>query len=190
MNDVMIDFETFGVGPHKIVCQVGAVYFDKMTGELGKEFFSNIDARSHESQGGVLEADTVYWWLKQSKEAQDSLSNNQRDIFSVFEELNCFLADAKRIWSHATFDFVTLLQTMKDLGIKPLFNYKSGMDLRTLVYIAGADVSKVRREGIWHNGLDDAKHQVKYCVSALNACKTNKKSTRLLCLILYPLQKD
>lgn len=180
MNDVMLDFETFGTGPHKIVCQVGAVYFDKITGETGMEFFANIDARTHQAKGGVLDADTVYWWLKQSKEAQASLLVEPlQDVRTVFENLNGYLKSAKRIWSHATFDFVTLGQTMKDLGIKPSYNWKGGMDLRTLVYLAGASTEDFAREGIWHNGLDDAKHQVKYCVAALKAVKMNKHILRM-----------
>lgn len=172
----MIDFETLGNGENKCVCQVGAVYFDKVTGELGKELRLNIDAGSHVAKGAKLDASTVYWWLAQSKEAQASILQEPRlDICRAMVQLNQFLADASRVWSHATFDFVTLMETLRQLNIIPTVSYKAGMDLRTLVYLAGISTKDFPREGTHHDGLDDAKFQVKYCVAALNALKTNKQ---------------
>ncbi len=173
MKDVMIDFETFGNGPNKCICQVGAVYFDSETGELGKEILLNIDAADHVKEGGVIDADTVYWWLQQSEEARKSITDRTKmqRVHSAMSELNEFLADASRIWSHATFDFVTLMDTLKQLHIKPLSSYRAGMDLRTLVYLAGISVKDFPREGTHHDGLADSKHQVKYCVAALNKIK-------------------
>lgn len=180
MNDVMIDFETLGNGKDKCLCQVGAVYFDRVTGELGEEFSANIDAASHVQVGGKLDAETVYWWLQQSDAARLSLLENRRPVYDVMIELNAFLSKAKRIWSHATFDFVTLMDTMRQLGIKPSFGYKAGLDLRTLVYLSGISFDKSVREGVHHNGLDDAKFQVKYAVAALNAVKCNKQALNFL----------
>ena len=174
MNDVMLDFETLGNGTNKCICQVAAVYFDKSTGEVGKSYKANIDASSHETHGGRLDAKTVYWWLQQSDSARASLLVDKKDIIQVFTELNDFLSGCKRIWSHATFDFVTLLETMKQLNIKPSFNYKNGLDLRTLSYLAGLKIDNFVREGVHHDALDDCKHQIKYCVAGLNAVKTSK----------------
>ena len=176
MKDVMLDFEALGKGPGKCVCQVGAIYFDNITGELGNQFNANIDPESHEFYGGKLDANTVLWWLKQSEQARNAVFSDPKNIVTVFEGLNQFLAPAKRIWSHATFDFVTLLETMKQLSIKPAFSSKSSMDLRTLVYLGGRGTTvDAAREGIHHDALDDCKHQVKYCVRALNVIKTNKR---------------
>lgn len=181
MNDVMIDFETLGNGENKCLCQVGAVYFDRVTGALGKEFKVNIDAQSHVISGGVIDASTVYWWLEQSNEARASILSQPRvNVVEAMSQLNSFLADAQRIWSHATFDFVTLSETLRKLNIKPAFKYRAGLDLRTLVYLAGVEVSSFPREGTHHDGLEDAKHQVKYAVAAMNAVKTNKIALNFL----------
>lgn len=175
MKDVMIDFETLGNGKDKCLCQVGAVYFDRVTGELGAEFKANIDAASHQALGGKLDASTVYWWLQQSEEARQSiLADPKMPVREAMTQLNDFLSGAERIWSHATFDFVTLMDTLKELGIKPNFSYRAGLDLRTLVYLSGSSVSDFPREGVHHDGLADAKHQVKYCVASINAIKGNK----------------
>lgn len=180
MKDVMIDFETLGNGKDKCVCQVGAVYFDRITGELGAEFKATIHAGSHERYGGKIDARTVYWWLAQLEEARASILTDRVDILPAFTELNAFLAGAERIWSHATFDFVTLMDTMRQLDITPSFSYKAGLDLRTLVYLAGTSVKAHAREGVHHDGLADAKHQVKYTVDALNAIKGNKQIVNAL----------
>lgn len=181
MNDVMIDFETLGNGENKCICQVGAVYFDRVSGELGKEFKVNIDAESHVHAGAVIDASTVYWWLGQSDPARVSILAQPRvNVVEAMSQLNVFLADATRIWSHATFDFVTLMDTLRKLGIKPTFGYRAGLDLRTLVYLAGVEVASFPREGVHHDGLEDAKHQVKYAVAAMNAVKTNKVAIKFL----------
>lgn len=170
----MIDFETLGNGTNKCICQVGAVYFDKTTGQIGQEFKANIDASSHERIGGRLDANTVYWWLQQSEAARTSLLKDREPIDHVFIKLNDFLSGATRIWSHATFDFVTLTETLKQLNIKPSFGYKKGLDLRTLTYLGGVKVDSHLREGVHHDALDDCKFQVKYAVASLNAIKTSK----------------
>lgn len=176
MTDVMLDFETLGNGNSKCVCQIGAVYFDKTTGELGRSFYVNVDAASHVRVGAKIDAETVYWWLQQSNEARASiLAGNKLDVTEAFTQLNDFMADAKRIWSHATFDFVTLTDTLKQLNIEPKFRYTCGLDLRTLSYLANLTVSKTAREGTHHDALDDCKHQVKYAVAALNTVKGNVK---------------
>lgn len=180
MKDVMIDFETLGNGKDKCLCQVGAVYFDNVTGELGKEFKVNIDAQSHIRIGGVIDAPTVNWWLQQSEEARKSILAPGLPIKEAMTQLNDFLSGATRIWSHATFDFVALMDTLRQCEIKPSFGYKAGLDLRTLVYLSGISFDAHNREGVHHDGLDDAKFQVKYAVEALNIVKTNKQVIKFI----------
>lgn len=169
MKDVMIDFETFGNGKNALVVQVGAVYFDRYTGETGEELKINFDARSVVRSGGEIDADTVYFWLAQSREAIDSFTKGELlDVTQGIAALNDFLKKATWIWSHATFDFVILTETLKRLNIKPNFSYRAARDIRTLVDLAGDNVKKdFTREGVHHDALDDCKFQIKYCVSAL-----------------------
>jgi hypothetical protein len=179
-KDLMLDFETLGNGKDKCLCQVGAVYFNSSTGELGESLKINIDAGSHEKVGGKLDADTVYWWLQQSDAARSSLLPDRKPILEAMTQLNEFISKATRIWSHATFDFVTLMETFKQLGIKPSVSYKAGLDIRTLVYLSGISLSDVPRTGTHHDALADCEHQVKYCVIALNTVKTNKHAIKFL----------
>lgn len=181
MKEVMLDFETLGNGENKCLCQVGAVFFDSSTGVLGSEFKANIDAASHMRRGGVLDAPTVYWWLQQSDAARTSiLAEPREDVFDVMTRLNLFLKPATRIWSHATFDFVTLMETLRKLGIKPEFSYKAGYDLRTLTYLGHVTADGFVRDGTHHDALEDCKYQVKYAVAALKSVKTNRQAINFL----------
>lgn len=175
MTDVMIDFETLGNGKNACVVQVGACYFNRFTGEIGETFKANIDAGSAIKSGAEMDADTVIWWLSQSKEAIGSiLEKPMLDITTAFYTLNEFLKNARAIWSHATFDFVILSETMKRLQIKPLYTFRAARDIRTLLDLSGIDYKVFPREGIHHDGLADAIHQVKYCTAALHAIEKRK----------------
>lgn len=170
MKDVMLDFETFGNGKNAAVCQVGAIYFDRKTGELGKQFYCNIDVRTAVKSGAEIDADTVYWWLGQAREAQESVTSGQLfDINVVFKDLNEFLADANAIWSHATFDFVILQETIKRLGIKPKYSFRAARDIRTLNDLAPRVSDGAIFEGTPHDALDDCKNQIKYVVKQLGS---------------------
>lgn len=168
MNDVMIDFEALG---KDCPCQIGAIYFDRVTGELGEPFKANIDANSLNTPP---DARTVYWWLSQSKEAQNTLLTNKQDIRNVLANLVEFLAPANRIWSHATYDFAMLQNLLNQYNIPNSISYKSGMDIRTLMYLAGTSTKDIAREGTHHDALEDCKYQVKYVTKALNQLKINK----------------
>lgn len=180
MNNVMLDFETLGTEGNKCLCQVGAVYFDPDTGEVGNTFKMNIDAGNHQKEGGQLLADTMYWWLGQSKEAQQSLFTDRKPIREVMEALDKFLEPATRIWSYAPFDFVTLMDTFGQLKMKTKVKYKNAMDIRTLVNLFGINLTLFPRENVHHDARDDCKHQVKYCTAALQRLKLSKKLTAKL----------
>lgn len=169
-DDVMVDLETFGSGQNACVVQIGACYFDRLTGGIGATFKTTIDAGSAVASGAQIDADTIYWWLSQSKEAINSITANPKaGIELAFSQLNLFLKDSKYIWSHATFDFVIIMETLRRLKIKPLFHYRNARDIRTLIDISGIDIKRDPhpRVGVHHDGLDDAIYQAQYCAAAV-----------------------
>lgn len=173
MKDVMIDLETFGSGPDACTIQIGACYFDRKTGAIGEKLELNVDAVT---TTGKLDASTLYWWLQQSKAAIDGVTKEPRlSEKDAYAKLNLFLKDAEAVWSHATFDFVIVTNTLKRLGIKPLFSYRSARDIRTLVNLARVDTKALPRDDIQHTALADCLYQVKYCVSALNVLLSEKR---------------
>ena len=169
MKDVMLDIESLGNGKHAAIVQVGAAYFDRVTGAIGNTFKINIDARSAVESGAELDADTVYWWLSQSREAIDSITEGPlARIDLAMGELNSFLRDATAMWSHIPYDWVIITETFKRLQMRTSFHYRTARDIRTLVDLAGIETAKfhLQREGIHHDALADCFHQIKYCVAA------------------------
>lgn len=177
MTDAMIDLETLGNSKNKCIVQIGACYFDRVTGDIGKEFKCNVDAGSHVFFGAEIDAKTVYWWLSQDKAAQESILKEPRINISIaMTDLNSFLSEAKCIWSHSTFDFVTVMETFHQLNIEPKFSYKTARDIRTAVDLGRVSIKDQVREGVHHDALADCKYQVKYLVEALK--EISRKSVR------------
>lgn len=173
MKHVMIDLETFGTGPHACIVQVGACKFDPETGRIGARMRANIDANSAIESGAEMDPDTIYWWLKQSPEAIASITAEpKRSIDDVMNELNQFIGkDTLEVWSHATFDFSIVMNTLKRLEIKPLFSHKVTRDIRTLMALSKVAAISAKRRGTPHDALDDCMYQVAYCVKALESLK-------------------
>lgn len=172
-NHVMLDIECLGNSPETAcIVQIGAAYFNPHTGDISHAFSVNVSPINQ--KGAVLEGSTVMWWLDQSKEAQNAVFKNEQESLSLaLLKLNDFLEGVDCIWSHATYDFVIIVEAFKREQIKPKFSYKNGMDIRTLKYLSGLEISQTR-EGVHHNALDDVKFQIKYVVEMLR--KLNEKS--------------
>lgn len=173
MIEVMIDFETFGSGTTAVVVQIGAAYFNRETGEVGKKFKCNVDASSYIGRGfGKIDPDTVYWWLSKSQEARESiLADPKLGFIEAFAQLNDFLSDAQKVWCHATFDFPILQETLKATKNRMRCKWSAARDIRTLIDLSGYDYGAHPRSGTHHDALDDCLHQIAYCVAAIKKLK-------------------
>lgn len=164
MRDVMLDLETFGLKPGHIIRSIGAVEFDITTGKLGDEFYINIDEFSCITLGMTRDQGTVDWWNKpENAGAQAQLLV---DVVPVLVACNQFAAffrntGAQFIWSQGSnFDGVLLEATMARAGCTVPWKYHSALDTRTAYRMAKFDPWAIKRDGVHHNALDDAKHQV------------------------------
>lgn len=173
MNDIMLDLETLGNGNRAVIVQIGACYFDRDTGEIGEEFFVKVDANSCVRAGLEMDPSTVYWWLSQSEEARKSLIEGQTyDLKDSIESFDRFVkSHHDQVWSHATFDFVILMNAYRAVNFSPKSRYSAARDIRTLVDLSGGWRKDYVRKGTHHNALDDCKYQVEYCVDMLNRLK-------------------
>ncbi len=175
MKDVMLDLETMGNGSNAVIVQIGACYFDRKTGEIGDKFIINVDIESSLSEGFSVSGSTIYWWLNNDKEAIKSIIEGEKTpVKTAINMINDFLRKSECIWSHATFDFVIVMNHFHKLQIKPTFHYRSARDLRTLVDLSKIDHKQYSREGVHHNALDDCIYQVKYAVDCLNVISKNR----------------
>lgn len=174
MNHLMIDLETLGTSSNAVVVSISAVVFDMSTGEIGEEFEIGLDKDQQLLKGGVIDEDTVNWWAEQSDEAKAELERLVK--IDVDEALNSFATWLKnqfkapskvKMWGNgATFDNVIVRNLFERHGIKIPIPYYCDKDVRTLTYLTKTQPKKYEFTGVKHRGIDDCKHQIKYCCDA------------------------
>ncbi|ENY3614662.1 3'-5' exoribonuclease [Escherichia coli O8:H49] len=170
---LMIDLETMGKNPDAPIISIGAIFFDPQTGDMGPEFSKTIDL---DTAGGVIDRDTIKWWLKQSREAQSALLTDEIPLDDALLQLREFIDENSgeffvQVWGNgANFDNVILRRSYERQGIPCPWRYHNDRDVRTIVELGKAKDFDARMdipfEGERHNALDDARHQAK-CVSAI-----------------------
>ncbi|EJQ6672743.1 3'-5' exoribonuclease [Escherichia coli] len=170
---MMIDLETMGKNPDAAVISIGAIFFDPQTGDIGPEFSKTIDL---DTAGGVIDRDTVKWWLKQSREAQSAILADEIPLDDALLQLREFIDENSgeffvQVWGNGTsFDNVILRRSYERQGIPCPWHYHNDRDVRTIVELGKTIDFDARTvipfEGVRHNALDDARHQAKY-VSAI-----------------------
>ncbi|HAZ3265942.1 TPA: exonuclease [Escherichia coli] len=170
---LMIDLETMGKNPDAPIISIGAIFFDPQTGDMGPEFSKTIDL---DTAGGVIDRDTIKWWLKQSREAQSALLTDEIPLDDALLQLREFIDENSgeffvQVWGNgANFDNVILRRSYERQGIPYPWCYCNDRDVRTIVELGKVIDFDARTaipfEGERHNALDDARHQAKY-VSAI-----------------------
>ncbi|HCP6645527.1 TPA: 3'-5' exoribonuclease [Escherichia coli] len=170
---LMIDLETMGKKPDAPIISIGAIFFDPQTGDMGPEFSKTIDL---ETAGGVIDRDTIKWWLKQSREAQSAIMTDEIPLDDALLQLREFIDENSgeffvHVWGNgANFDNTILRRSYERQGIPCPWRYYNDRDVRTIVELGKAIDFDARTaipfEGERHNALDDARYQAKY-VSAI-----------------------
>ncbi|MCT4713432.1 3'-5' exoribonuclease, partial [Enterobacteriaceae bacterium H18W14] len=114
---LMVDTETMGSNPDAPIISIGAVFFDPNTGRTGSEFYKVIGLESAMEFGGVPDAGTILWWMKQSSEARSALLiDDAIPLDDALLQFNDFISENSangpgtvQIWGNgATFDNVLL----------------------------------------------------------------------------------
>lgn len=170
MMQVMVDLETMGKRAGCAIVSIGALYFDLETGELGKEFYTNVDLVSCTRIGLHLDAETVQWWLAQNESARQALTENcvliRGALLSFMEFLEFTDKPANvAIWAHgASFDPPILEAAYNLLEIKTPWKYSAVRDTRTIYELA--NYYPDRAQGTHHNALDDARNQALAVIEA------------------------
>ncbi|HEA1099218.1 exonuclease [Escherichia coli] len=172
-DHLMIDLETMGKNPDAPIISIGAIFFDPQTGDMGPEFSKTIDL---ETAGGVIDRDTIKWWLKQSREAQSAIMTDEIPLDDALLQLREFIDENSgeffvQVWGNgANFDNTILRRSYERQGITCPWRYYNDRDVRTIVELGKAIDFDARTaipfEGERHNALDDARYQAKY-VSAI-----------------------
>ena len=172
-HHLMIDLETMGKNPDAPINAIAGKFFDPATGEMGPEFSKTIDL---ETAGGVIDRDTIKWWLKQSREAQSAILTDEIPLDDALLQLREFIDENSgeffvQVWGNgATFDNVILRRSYERQGIPCPWRYTNDRDVRTMVALGLVmdfdAITTIPFEGERHNALHDARYQAKY-VSAI-----------------------
>lgn len=179
LTDIMIDIETLDVLPTAAVLTIGAVKFDPFGDDINdpncKKFYVKIDLDSCDRYGCTVSQNTIEWWAKQSKEAQEeAFSVNDRILIeSAMNQLYKFCLGAKRVWSHgAGFDIIILEHLFRKIGKSIPWQFWEVRDTRTL-FDLGIDPN--RPPVLKHHALEDAWNQA---VGVQNVFKALRGSTK------------
>ncbi|EFC3610198.1 3'-5' exoribonuclease [Escherichia coli] len=172
-HHLMIDLETMGKNPDAPINALAGKFFDPTTGEMGPEFSKTI---ALETAGGVIDRDTIKWWLKQSREAQSAILTDEIPLDDALLQFREFIDENSgesfvQVWGNgANFDNVILRRSYERQEIPCPWRYTNDRDVRTMValgLVMGFDARNVITfEGERHNALHDARYQAKY-VSAI-----------------------
>lgn len=171
MAHVMIDLETWGTQPGSMLRSLGAVVFDPTTGELGDEFYANIDEASQEAVGLKKDASTVQWWTEQSAEAQAALLTDQHPLSKVLQGFASWWdhVDGQYVWGHgASFDPVLLEAAYATCLLDTPWAFWNVRCCRTVLALANRRPDR-RANETHHNALDDAKAQARAVAAAFRA---------------------
>lgn len=160
MNDCMIDLETASTHSDAKILAIGAVLFDRKSGETGDSFYVRLDPRI---TPGHISPSTLKWWKEQSAEAYAEAWGGEVDPFTAVRKLFRFLKVEPRVWGNgASFDITILENLIRSAGYDDMpWKFWDVRDLRTLVDVAEVNPRSFKFEGVVHNALDDALHQVK-----------------------------
>lgn len=176
---VSIDLETAGLTPNAPILSIGAVRFRKDGVPLPgpeHEFSCTIDLQGQ----APIDPSTFYWWLEQSREAQDavlegkgglSLGNALRALWQWLQADSHVVGRESNftgeLWIRGDRDSCWLEEAHKREGIKPAYKFHKVRDQRTMVEFAEARGEVMPyRSGVAHDALEDARYQAE-CLQAI-----------------------
>jgi hypothetical protein len=182
LPDVMVDIETLDTSPTAAILSIGAARFDPRGDELGETFYTNVSLPSSLDAGFTVSGDTIYWWLKQEKAAQEALLVAPVKVKEALNNFRTFVLltgefKTTSLWSHGSdFDLVILSQAMQRCNLEVPWMRRLVRDTRTLFALAPGYYALVKakalpKSGTVHNALDDALSQVQWVQTAYRLLK-------------------
>lgn len=174
MKHIMMDIETLSTNSNGVITTISAVQFNLETGKIGKQFETAIVIDEQVDDGAIIDIDTVVWWMSQDEEAIKAMLRIPKvSVGKALLDFNDWIKSLKqpindiKLWGNGvSFDNVMVRNLYKRSNIEFALPYWCDNDVRTLVTLGNIDTRNYKFDGIKHNGIDDCKHQIKYCHSA------------------------
>lgn len=173
----MVDIETLSTETLAVVPSIGAVVFNlsdcdvaesfKTPALARRNFYIPLNIQEQLDAGRIVGAKTVQWWMKQSDDARAVFQEKAGPATTALHDFTrfCINHKVKYLWGNGNMFDNAILRSLYDsfkLVTYPV-DFRSDMDLCTLRFAAGSpdyDAMGIPRDGIHHNALDDARHQV------------------------------
>ena len=168
MSHIMLDIETLDTTQSAVVLSIGAVVFDPHSKELGEKFYVEFttDLDTQQRVGRTVSAATVTWWMQQGAAAKqifvDPAPEGVRRVSTAqgLTEFASFIArnggKEAQLWGNGSdFDNVIVGSLFDSFGLIKPWSYSKNRCYRTMKRLFGENV-KLHRQGVHHNGLDDA----------------------------------
>jgi len=179
---IMLDLETMGTSPDAAIVAIGAVAFagglDPYGAAIGARFYCAVDLADAVACGGVIDAPTVAWWMRQSDAARAVLRPGGTGMHSALAQFAQWLhqqlpehatEDDLRVWGNgADFDPVILGRAYRRCGMPSPWGPYTARCYRTLKALR-PDVARPPRVGLHHHAADDAETQARHAVLLLQA---------------------
>lgn len=169
MTHIMIDLETMGTDADAAIVAIGAVAFGE-NGVFGEPFYARVSLQSAIENGGTVTASTINWWIQQSEQAREEITQPGREIghalddFTTWIDALCFGDSPAGVWGNgAAFDNVILRTAFERSNRTPPWKFWADRCFRTLRAMR-PDVP-MGRQGVHHNALDDAITQATHVVA-------------------------
>lgn len=181
MDPIMVDTETLGTSPNSVILSIGAVKFDPDTRQFTDEFYTVISTKSCLEIGMTIDPDTVDWWNHQSDEARIVLEQAKAEppiCMTIYDALQAFSGFAhwnSCIWGNGSdFDNAMIQEAYRKLNIRQPWAFWNNRCYRTMKNMIKLEAPK--RQGTYHNALDDAKTQALHLCDILAAMRGGNKS--------------
>ncbi len=168
----MLDLETMGNGPNAAIVAIGAVVFDPVAVAIVDDFYTTADLKSSVNNGGIIDAETVKWWMRQEDNARSEIFAADQTIHNALNIFNDFLyewsdRDNRLIYGNGSdFDNVILASAYQNCGVKIPWKFYNNRCYRTLKNLR-PDI-KFECIGTAHNALDDAKSQAVHLMKIMS----------------------
>ena len=139
----MVDIETMGTDPKAAIITIGACIIDPFGQDTeatipdDRKFSATISFQDNQKHGRTFDADTIAWWLRQSKEAQQGLQEGDiTNLKKALTEFNLFFSSqpsrVSRIWAKdPDFDCVIFQNAYKEAGHMWPFKFWESRSVRT-----------------------------------------------------------
>ena len=163
----MIDCETLATGTQPVILTLGACKFDPLGDEIRNPkmevLYLRLDIESQTAVGRDVNDDTIAWWARQTKEAQEEAlgdptpDNPRYTLTEALDRLYKFCWGAKTVWSNgATADIVWLESAFRQVNRAVPWKFWEIRDVRTAFDIG---INPQMPPVTAHNALEDAVNQ-------------------------------